>query len=43
VLFGYFIVRFIRRPAVPDEPHGNFSEALASTQTASSVYEKEDE
>ena len=41
VFLGYIIVRFIRRPTKPYEPHGNFSEALASVQTASSVYEEE--
>jgi MFS family permease len=38
---GYIVFRFIRRPPKPDEPHGNFSEALASVQTASNVYEEE--
>ena len=40
MFLGYIIVRFIRRPTKPDAPHGNFSEALASTQTASTVYEE---
>jgi len=42
VFLGYIIVRFIKRPTKRDEPHGNFSEALASVQTASTVYEEDE-
>jgi len=39
LLLAYVIVRFVRRPPVQDEQHGQFSEALASTQTASNILE----
>ena len=41
LFFGYIIVRFILRPTMPDDAQGHFSEALASTQTASSILEEE--
>jgi MFS family permease len=41
LLLAYIVIRFRRRVAAPEEEHRPFAEALAATQTASSVYEEE--
>ena len=41
ILVGYVTMRAFRREPAPDEQHITFSDALATTYTASSVYEEE--
>ncbi len=41
LLMLYIVFRITRRPPAPEEEHIQFSDALASTQTASHVYEEE--
>ena len=41
LLLVYVVIRITRRAPAPDEEHIQFSDALASTQTASHVYEDE--
>jgi MFS family permease len=41
VLLAYLVLRIPRKAAVPEEDHRPFSDSLASTQTASHVYEEE--
>jgi MFS family permease len=41
LLLAYVAVRFVKRESVPEEEHRKFVDALASTQTASQVYEDE--
>ena len=43
LLLGYIVIRFVLRPTEADEIHGQFSEALASIQTASNILEEEEE
>jgi len=40
LLLGYIALRFVKRQPIAEE-HGNFLDALAATQTASTVYEEE--
>ena len=41
ILVGYVTMRAFRREPAPDEQHITFSDALATTYTASNVYEEE--
>jgi hypothetical protein len=41
LLICYIAMRFVRRKPAPEEEHRKFVDALATTQTASQVYEDE--
>ena len=41
LLICYIAMRFARRKPAPEEEHRRFVDALATTQTASQVYEDE--